>query len=152
MTRSLQQALNEAGTRPIVEIAKQHGFNVDYLRAAASKRGVSTAYFLKNVDKKRWAASEVLYLKNNASTKSAKQIGNELGRSETSVKSKARKMGVRLRKYGENHHLANISNHDVELCRQLEDEGLRPFEISEKMEIEISHVCAILNFRSRLNG
>lgn len=152
MTRSLQQALNEVGTRPLLEIAAQHGFNADYLRAAASKRGLSTAFYLKNVNKKQWSSAEVQFLRSNAATMSAKQIGNELKRTEVSVKSKAKKLGIKLQKYGENHHLANISNHDVELCRQLSDEELRPFEIAEKMEIEISHVCAILNFRSRLNG
>ncbi|WP_375751575.1 hypothetical protein [Vibrio sp. HN007] len=148
----LESALREAGTRPAKDIAADCGISADYFRSQASRRGISTAFTLVGVNKMPWSNDEVKFLKRNAQLLTAKQIANKLTRTEVSVKSKARKLGICLQKHGENHPLAKVSNHDVELCRQLEEAGLRPYQIAEKMEMDYSHVQCILKYRTRCYG
>lgn len=152
MNPSLKAALNEVGSRPLSAIAERHGLSAGYLRKMASNRGISTAFILQNVVKKPWSLDEEAFLKQNASTLTAEQIGNELNRTAESIKSKARKLKVCLQKHGEQHHLAKYSDHDVELCRQLDDAGLKPYEIAEKMELDYSYVQCILNYRIRIQS
>jgi hypothetical protein len=56
---------------------------------------------------------------------------------------------VSLRLQGELYPHAKGSDHEVELCRQLSDEGLTPSVIADKMEFSVSHVNAIIHYRSR---
>ncbi|MGL4193211.1 MAG: hypothetical protein ACRCRU_11750 [Vibrio sp.] len=100
----------------------------------------------------RWSEKEVLFLTKNASLMSADEISAKLDRTAQAVQRKAGKLGVSLRKYGEKHHLAKVSDHDVELCRALHDEGVKPFQIAEKMGLGYSYVQWILNYRIRCNG
>ncbi|TCW22666.1 hypothetical protein [Vibrio crassostreae] len=148
----IQAALKEAGLRPAKDIAKEYGISSDYLRSAASKRGISLAFSLVDVVKKPWSAADSQFLKQNAQCMTAKEVGKHLNRTEISVKSKAKQLGVFFQKYGEHHHLAKYGDHDVELCRALDDEGLKPFEIAEKMELDYSYVQCILKYRIRRNG
>lgn len=148
----LDSALKEAGTRPAKDIAADYGLSVDYFRSQASRRGISTAFTLVGVNKVPWRDAEVKYLKQNALTLSAQQIAKNLDRTEVSVKCKARKLGISLQKHGEKHPLSKVSNHDVELCRQLDDAGVKPYQIAEKMEMDYSHVQAIVKYRTRCHG
>jgi hypothetical protein len=50
---------------------------------------------------------------------------------------------------GENHHRAKLSDHEVELIRQLRDEGMHLADIAEKFEIAKSTACYICNFQRR---
>ncbi len=149
---SIQAALKEAGLRPAKGIAQDYGISIGHLRSAASRRGISLAYSLVNVVKKPWETKEEQFLTNNAQRMTAKEIGEHLNRTEISIKSKAKQLGVTFQKYGEQHHLAKHCAHDVELCRALEDEGLKPYQIAEKMELDYSYVQCILKYRIRRNG
>ncbi|RBM46235.1 hypothetical protein DLR66_04860 [Vibrio paracholerae] len=100
----------------------------------------------------RWSETENLFLAKHAKEMSSDEIAEKLGRTTDAVKSKAERLGICMKKYGEKHHLAKVSNHDVELCRQLHDEGVRPCEIAEKMELGYTYVQWILNYRIRRNG
>ncbi|PTO78428.1 hypothetical protein CWN84_07725 [Vibrio splendidus] len=105
-----------------------------------------------NVVKKPWSVDDTQFLKRNAQLMTSKLIGEYLGRTEISIKSKAKQIGVTFQKHGDAHHLAKYSAHDVELCRALSDEGLKPCEIAEKMELDYSYVSCVLNYRIRRNG
>lgn len=149
---NIQAALKEAGSRPAKDIAQDYGISSGYLRSAASKRGISLAYNLVNVEKKPWGNEEKKFLKCNAQCMTAKEIGKHLNRTEVAIKSKAKQLGVTFQKYGEQHHLAKHGADDVELCRALEEEGLKPYQIAEKMELDYSYVQCILKYRIRRNG
>ncbi|MEZ9172277.1 hypothetical protein AB4122_12595 [Vibrio cyclitrophicus] len=149
---SIQAALKEAGSRPAKDIAQDYGISSDYLRSAASRRGISLAYSLVNVVKKSWTNKEEQYLKLNAQCMTAKEIGKHLNRTEVGIKSKAKQLGVTFQKYGDQHHLVKHCSGDVELCRALEDEGFKPYQIAEKMDLDYSYVQCILKYRIRRNG
>ncbi|WED29892.1 hypothetical protein L3V77_21025 [Vibrio sp. DW001] len=149
---SLTAALKEAGTRPVKEIAASYGISPDYLRSQASRRGISMAFTLVGVTKKAWSGADVTFLRRNAKKLTARQIAEKLSRTEISVKSKATMLGIYFQKHGETHPQAIVSNHDVELCRQLDDAGLRPYQIAEKMELNYSYVQYVLKYRIRCKG
>jgi len=51
---------------------------------------------------------------------------------------------------GERHHRARLSNHDVELMRQLhEDHGLTVYQIAQKFEVPYSTARDICKYRTR---
>jgi len=52
-------------------------------------------------------------------------------------------------KNGDNHYAVKHSDHDVELCRALHDEGLSVTEIADKMEIPQSYVSQIVRYHKR---
>lgn len=96
-----------------------------------------------------WTDEQVHFLKANAYRLKAKEIGAAIGRTEGAVHRKARAMGISMLKVGKYNWNCTISDEDIELCRQLHDEGVPQNEIAEKMEISIQHVCNVVNYRAR---
>ncbi|MCS6204010.1 hypothetical protein [Shewanella baltica] len=144
-----EKALEHAGKMSVKEICQLYGVEERKLRRAACYRKISLNFGRTLVQKQPWHLDEIKKLKSLSMTNTAFEVGELLGRSEASVKGKALQLGVYFMKVGENSPLAKHSNHDIELCRQLHEEGLRPFQIAEKMEIEISHLCRVLKFEAR---
>lgn len=142
-------ALQHAGDMPVKAICAKYGISEKQLRAAARYRGISLAYGKPATLKKPWTDAELRQLKVLSVTHTSATIAEQLGRTESSVKGKAYSLGIHFMKVGENSPLAKHSNHDIELCRQLGEAGLRPYQIAEKMEIELSHVCRVLKFEAR---
>ncbi len=70
-------------------------------------------------------------------------------RVRTLNKHRAKNNKVSLRRRGELYPHAKGTDHEVELCRQLYEEGLTPKQISEKMEFTRSHVSSIVYHHSR---
>lgn len=68
---------------------------------------------------------------------------------KSGIKSRANRLGLSLRRNGELYPFSRISDHDVELCRGLHEEGLGPTEIAEKMELKLTHVHSIIYYRRR---
>lgn len=94
--------------------------------------------------KHRFSAQEIEYIRSNFGKITAKQIAIDLNVTYRVVYHKAWKMGLAGYSKGENHPRSKISDEDVELCRQLYDEGLRISVIAEKMELKqafVSHIC-----------
>jgi len=54
-----------------------------------------------------------------------------------------------VRRYGERHHRARHSDHDVELARALRDEGLTYREIAEKLEVSYWTARDWCDYRTR---
>lgn len=51
---------------------------------------------------------------------------------------------------GDDHHQAKLTDHDVELIRQLHEEGgLTHRELAEKFDCSRQNISAIVNYRSR---
>lgn len=93
-------------------------------------------------------------IKANAGKISSARIAELLpGRTLTSIRMRAYFLKVSLRLYGTQHHSASDRTaEDVELCRQLRDEGLPALLIAEKMEVPYSWVLDITNYRTRNNS
>ncbi|MBY8063551.1 hypothetical protein KW491_06175 [Vibrio fluvialis] len=70
-------------------------------------------------------------------------------RVQTINKHRGKNDKVSLRRKGELYPHAKGSDHDVELCRRLYDEGITPSVIAEKMEMSRSHVSSIVYYHSR---
>lgn len=94
------------------------------------------------------------------STEEIAQLVAQLGRRKATVptiKSRVKTLNkhrgendkISLRRKGELYPHAKGTDHEVELCRQLYDEGLTPSQIAEKMELSRSHVSGIVYYYSR---
>jgi uncharacterized iron-regulated protein len=59
------------------------------------------------------------------------------------------KQRVRVKRVGENHHNARYTDHEVELLRQLHEQGLGYRRLSAKMEMPIRTIRDILAYRRR---
>lgn len=92
----------------------------------------------------KYSHAETELIRMYARTHTAQQIAEMTGRSRGSVKQKMFRMGVSMMKHGDTHYNVKHSDHDVELCRTLYDEGLSCGQISEKMEIPQSYVRKIV--------
>ncbi len=53
------------------------------------------------------------------------------------------------RRVGESHGRAKLSDHEIDLVRQLKEEGMPAKEIAEKMEISKRYVYKLANFERR---
>ncbi len=98
-----------------------------------------------------YSPPEDKFISDCAQVMTSKQIGKLLGRTGESIKCRARRIGVKLIKRGENHHNAIYSDKDIELVRQLAEDGtLTLKEIAEKMEIGFYYVVLIVSCRTRV--
>lgn len=52
-------------------------------------------------------------------------------------------------KYGEDHHNAQITDHEIELIRQLREEGMRFVDLIEKFGISKGYLSKVLNHHVR---
>lgn len=77
------------------------------------------------------------------------EIAKQLGRKVEHVYRKAYLMGVSLHVLGENSHAAIYPDHEIELCRQLADEGLKAPTIAKKMEMSRSFVHQVIKHERR---
>lgn len=92
----------------------------------------------------KYTPAEIQLIREYAATHTAKQIGEILGRSRRSVLQKAGSLKVSIGRSGDRHYNVKHTDHDVELCRALYDEGLNCRQIAEKMEISHSYVRKIV--------
>ncbi|OWF73535.1 hypothetical protein B4902_08520 [Yersinia frederiksenii] len=99
--------------------------------------------------RKLWSAVELSYLRENVEITRHQAIADHLGRTLRSAQIKALKEGFVPRNIGERHYRAKYSDHDVELCRELHEQGIGTKVIAEKMEMPVSTVEAIVYYRVR---
>lgn len=100
--------------------------------------------------RRNFTREEVAYLRKHYGIKSVIEISEHLGRNETSIRLKAYFLGLGGRYFGSNHPKSVLSDHDVELVRQLAEAGLSYAAIAEKMEISKSHVSILCRYKCRL--
>ena len=68
---------------------------------------------------RRWTSEEIQTLADNASTKSAEQIGAMISRSPQSIRTKARNMGIVMRKHGIKHHNGKYPQEMIEVLLEM---------------------------------
>jgi len=100
--------------------------------------------------KSRYAPQEDKYIIANQELMSLRQVALTLGRSLTSVKARARRLGVSYVKIANTHHNTKYTAEDVELIRQLRDCDLTYADIGRKFGASSSQVRRICNFELRL--
>jgi hypothetical protein len=88
-------------------------------------------------------------MKRCADTLETSEIAQLLGRSRTSVKAKAKHMGISLRKWGENHHRCKHSAGAVESARIAHERGKTPRQIAAEEGLPLATVAAWCYFRQR---
>lgn len=94
-------------------------------------------------------------IKKLAGTCSPEQIANELNKigrrvaTVPTVKNRAKRLSISLRRHGDLYPHTKNKDHDVELCRQLKDAGLTNKEIAEKMEMPLGSVSVYTCFIRR---
>lgn len=98
---------------------------------------------------KPWSPDEVAYLRETVKTTLYRDIANRLGRTPKAVQQKAFAERINPSAIGERNRNSKHSDHDVELCRALYDEGVKPGIIADKMDIPVSAVYQIVYYRVR---
>lgn len=96
-----------------------------------------------------WSPDEVAYLRKAVTTTRYQDIAEHLGRTLTAIRVRANAEGVNPSNIGECNRNAKHSDHDVELCRALYEEGVKPRVIAGKMEMPVSAVYGIVYYRTR---
>ncbi len=99
---------------------------------------------------KAWTVEEDRVIKEQAETLTSYQLAERLGRSSDSIKHRARRLGVSLRKYGDKVAWAKYSNELVERARDLHEGGMMPLEISRRLGIPYWNVCDFVYFKRGL--
>ncbi len=61
-----------------------------------------------------------------------------------------KQLGLKHRYSAENSSKCKFSDHDIELIRELHDEGLTLTDIADKFDASVSYVSALVNFKARL--
>jgi len=143
--------LSEIGSEQPAVLAAKYGISRSYVYCLASRYG-KRAGMAPVIPKRPWSKQEIEQLRQLAGTKSANDIAEIMQRSVASVKGQAVKMEVSLRCFGEANFKAKHSNHDVELWRQLYEEGLTVPQIAEKFEASQGTIRDVVSFRTRLHG
>lgn len=61
----------------------------------------------------------------------------------------AAKVNANGHRIGDSHHNAVLTDHEVELIRQLADSGMTQQAIASKFGVTKSQICKIVNFKAR---
>lgn len=93
--------------------------------------------------------AELQILRQHAASHTGQQLADMLGRTKDSVYMKAVREGISMKKAGINHYRLKYPEDEVELCRQLHEEGLTVAVIADKMEMPRNYVSQLVNFRKR---
>lgn len=134
--REIDTIVKFYGILPYCEIAKIIGRSTVSVRSKLYSMGFKKFSFFK--------LNEIEFIRINSTTMSVRDMSAILGRSEGSIKSAARRYNISLKKYGEKHHCAKLSDHDVDLIRDIHDAGIGIVEISRKFDVcrnTISNLC-----------
>ena len=50
---------------------------------------------------------------------------------------------------GEDHHRSKFTDHEIELIRQLDADGMKRSDIAKKMDVSKGHISKILRYQQR---
>lgn len=99
---------------------------------------------------KPYSIDEIHYLCRFAGILSTDEIAKKLNRNKKSIITKAAKLKISLRLYGEKHHSAKLTAKDIELIRELKNEGISHAEIARKFDVSDGHISRIVYYHTRL--
>ena len=130
---------------PIAEIARSLGRSYGAVRVQLLKLPVPPR---RRVN---FTHPEVSYIRRYYGVKTVESIASHLGRTPKSIMAKAWSLGLGGRYFGSNHHQSKLSDHEVDLIRELHDEGLSIRSIANKMEVDRRAISQIVEYRCRRN-
>lgn len=87
--------------------------------------------------RRQWTRDELLFVRKNAGKMSCTEIANHLGRTPSSIRSKASRWSASL-------VVSSVDDHDAWLCCELYREGLTIPVIAKKMELAQKVVANIV--------
>jgi len=96
-----------------------------------------------------WTADKIIKLSSMRLTHTRKQAAEAMGLTVGQVEGATERYKIKFKKVGENHHSAKHTDHDIELCRQLIDDGMSIREAARKMEISYGYLWSVLDGRYR---
>ena len=99
---------------------------------------------------KAWTEADDKLLKKNAATMTSAELSKLLDRGPSAIKHRASKLGISLKKYGEKCSYAKYSDAVCEKARELHDGGMRPVDISRKLNVPYWNVCDFVYYRRGL--
>ncbi len=102
------------------------------------------------MDKQRWTKDEIEILKSHYKDKTSFEIGEILGRGSDSIKHKVRQLNLSLRKKGEKCSWSKYSDVIVERARYLHDRGMKPKQISKRLNIPYWNICDFVYYKRGL--
>ena len=82
-----------------------------------------------------WTPSALTKLRKLSKTHTMQQAADEIGCKKTQAESACKRYKISFKKYGELHHSAKHSDHDVYLARELVDAGLSIADVARKLEV-----------------
>lgn len=108
-------------------------------------------HYKKQSRKHQYTPEDTAIVKQWAGKKTIDEIGAMIGVSGHATYEKYSKMGVSFALFNEYHPQCKYSSHDIELIRQLHDEGLGVNEIARKFEISHQMVSEYVNYTTRIH-
>lgn len=108
-------------------------------------------YYKKQSAKHKYTFEDTAIVKKWAGRKTINEIGAMIGVSGKAMYAKYSKMGIKFTLFNEYHPQCKHSSHDVELIRQLYDEGLNVNEIARKFGISHQMISQYVNYTSRIH-
>lgn len=100
----------------------------------------------------RWVRAEIMIIRQCAGTMTVENIGRLIGRTGAAVRTKACEQGIKLYLRGDHHQSARYRQHDVELARELHQEGVSRRDIAEKLEMPLSAINQYVYFERRVQA
>ena len=123
----------------MAEAAKALGCSITSIERSRNRLGLSRPASM-------YTASEDRFIKKHGSHMTAEAIGEAIGRTARSVAQRAFILKVDMRKRGTSNVNGKLTDEDVELMRQLRDDGMRIREIAEKFDIHYSTASRTVNY------
>lgn len=99
---------------------------------------------------KKWVRAEIMITRQCAGTMTVENIGRLIGRTGAAVRTKAREQGISLYLRGDHHQSAKYRQADIEMARELHQEGITRREIAEKLEMPLSAINQYVYFERRV--
>ena len=109
------------------------------------------SHYLKQSKSHKYTEKDNAIVKQHAGKKTIDEIGALVGVSGHAMYEKYSKMGISFSLFNEHHSQCKYSSKDVELIRQLHEEGISVTEIAKKFELPHQTVSDYVNYKSRIH-
>ncbi|MDF4644942.1 hypothetical protein P3488_10525 [Vibrio parahaemolyticus] len=135
------------GTMPVAEVADKVGLPLPQILSACSRYGWSYAFNRKMPS--RLNESQKHFIRKNAGNVSVSDMARYLNVPNQRIRSWASHIKISLRLPSSESVHSHIPDEDIELMRQLHDEGVNCAEIARKFDISHGYCWQVCNYLNR---
>lgn len=121
-------------------------------QAPRTKDSRAVANGKKNILSPKWTEEEDIYLLAHAKTHTGAEIATALNRSKQAVYHRSKKLNANMVKRGIHHWAGKLTDEDVDLIRELHEDGMGVMEIANKFDVSHGHVSDICQYMQRVAG